>query len=38
MTAYADDDTLGRAKLTEPYGYLVKPFKSQALKTTIELH
>ncbi|MEM1172034.1 MAG: EAL domain-containing protein [Cyanobacteria bacterium P01_H01_bin.35] len=37
MTAYADDDTLGRAKLTEPYGYLVKPFKPQALKTTIEI-
>ncbi len=37
MTAYADDDTLGRAKLTEPYGYLVKPFKPQTLKTTIEI-
>ncbi len=37
MTAYADDDTLGRAKLTEPYGYLVKPFKPQSLKTTIEI-
>ncbi|OZH56156.1 hypothetical protein AFK68_00020, partial [Hydrocoleum sp. CS-953] len=37
MTAYADDDTLGRAKLTEPYGYLVKPFKPQALRTTIEI-
>ncbi|MDY7008917.1 MAG: EAL domain-containing protein [Cyanobacteriota bacterium] len=37
MTAYADDRTLGRAKLTEPYGYLVKPFKPQSLKTTIEI-
>ena len=37
MTAYADDETLGRAKSTEPYGYLVKPFKPQALKTTIEI-
>ncbi|NET43376.1 EAL domain-containing protein [Okeania sp. SIO2B3] len=37
MTAYADDNTLGRAKLTEPYGYLVKPFKPQSLKTTIEI-
>ncbi|MDJ0520005.1 MAG: EAL domain-containing protein [Trichodesmium sp. MO_231.B1] len=37
MTAYADDDTLGRAKLTEPYGYLVKPFKPQTLRTTIEI-
>lgn len=37
MTAYADDNTLSRAKLTEPYGYLVKPFKPQGLKTTIEI-
>ncbi|MGK7921816.1 MAG: EAL domain-containing protein [Trichodesmium sp.] len=37
MTAYADDHTLDRAKLTEPYGYLVKPFKPQGLKSTIEI-
>lgn len=37
MTAYVDDSTLERAKLTEPYGYLVKPFKPYDLKTTIEI-
>ena len=37
MTAYADDDTLERAKQTEPYGYLVKPFELIDLKTTIEI-
>jgi EAL domain-containing protein (putative c-di-GMP-specific phosphodiesterase class I)/AmiR/NasT family two-component response regulator len=37
MTAYADDATLGRAKVTNPYGYLTKPFKPQDLRTTIEI-
>ncbi len=37
LSAYSDNKTLGRAKLTEPSGYLTKPFKDQDLKTTIEL-
>ncbi|MBE9039643.1 response regulator [Oscillatoriales cyanobacterium LEGE 11467] len=37
ITAYADRATLDRAKETEPYGYLVKPFKSQDISTTIEM-
>lgn len=37
MTAYADDETLNRAKATHPYGYLVKPFKPHDLKTSIEI-
>ncbi|MGC1247204.1 MAG: ATP-binding protein [Spirulinaceae cyanobacterium] len=37
MTAHADDSTLDRAKRTGPYGYLVKPFKPQDTKTTIEM-
>ncbi len=27
LTAYADDNTLSKAKITEPYGYIIKPFK-----------
>lgn len=37
LTAYADDNTLARAKLTEPFGYLVKPFTKQELKASIEI-
>ncbi len=37
LTAYADDATLNRAKLTEPFGYLVKPFSQTELRTTIEV-
>ena len=37
LTAYADDDTLQRAKVTEPFGYVVKPFEERELYTTIEM-
>ncbi len=37
LTAYTDDETLNRAKLTEPYGYILKPFESRDLCTTIEI-
>jgi PAS domain S-box-containing protein len=37
LTAYADDRTLQRAKLTEPYGYLVKPYSEVELRTSIEM-
>ncbi|MHB8127069.1 MAG: response regulator [Desulfitobacteriaceae bacterium] len=37
ITAYADDDTLQRAKITEPYGYLVKPFREKELHITIDM-
>lgn len=37
LTAHTDEKTLNEAKVTGPYGYLVKPFESIELKTTIEL-
>ncbi|MBN1782403.1 response regulator [bacterium] len=37
LTAYSDDSTLERAKLTEPYGYVLKPFDERELYTTIEI-
>ncbi len=37
LTAYADEATLERAKLTEPYGYLLKPVDSRALQTVVEV-
>ncbi len=37
LTAFADGPTLERAKLTEPYGYLIKPFEERELSVTIEM-
>ena len=37
LTAYADDNTLNKAKISEPYGYILKPFKEKELQTTIEM-
>jgi len=37
LTAYADEMTLQRAKLTEPYGYLIKPFQEKELNSTIKI-
>ncbi|MDP2991277.1 MAG: response regulator, partial [Kiritimatiellota bacterium] len=37
LTAYTDDDTLRRAKVTEAFGYLLKPFEDRELRTTIEM-
>jgi PAS domain S-box-containing protein len=37
LTAHTDESTLQRAKLAEPYGYLLKPLQDRELKSTIEL-
>ncbi len=37
LTAYADDDTLEKAKITEPYGYITKPFKEKDIQTAVQM-
>jgi CheY-like chemotaxis protein len=37
LTAYADNALLDRAKLTGPYGYLIKPYDERALQSVIEM-
>ncbi|MBT3605534.1 MAG: response regulator, partial [Candidatus Latescibacteria bacterium] len=37
LTAYADQGTLDQAKITEPYGYVLKPFDERELQTAIEM-
>jgi DNA-binding LytR/AlgR family response regulator len=37
LTAYADESTLAKAKVTEPHGYILKPFKEVDIHTTIEM-
>ncbi len=36
LTAHSDTQTLNRAKITGPFGYLVKPFVDSELRSTIE--
>jgi len=37
MTAFAGDETLSRAKLSGPYGYLPKPFEAKQLNATVSI-
>ena len=37
LTAYATEEILERAKLSEPFGYLIKPVNSRELQSTIEM-
>lgn len=37
LTAYSEDATLERARLTRPYGYLIKPFSERELHATIQM-
>lgn len=37
LTGNSDSKTIERVKLTQPYGFVLKPYTGQDLKTTIEL-
>jgi PAS domain S-box-containing protein len=37
LTSYVDEDTLQQAKVTEPYGYILKPFEERELHSSIEV-
>ncbi|HJP17545.1 MAG TPA: response regulator [Nitrospinota bacterium] len=37
LTAHSDEKILERAKLTEPFGYILKPFKKGELQSNIEM-
>ena len=37
LTAYADDETIGRAKRAKPFGYIIKPYEERGLHSIIEL-
>jgi len=37
LTAYTDQPTLARARTTDPFGYIVKPFDEATLRRTIEM-
>lgn len=37
LTAHSDEATLQRAKITEPFGYILKPFEERELHTNIEM-
>lgn len=37
VTAFSDETTVKRARITEAYGYLIKPFEDRELRTAIEI-
>ena len=37
LTAFTEKNTIDRAKTTEPYGYIIKPFSAKNLETTVEI-
>lgn len=37
LSSYSDDEILERAKITEPYGYIIKPFNERELHINIEI-
>jgi len=37
LTAYSDEEILERARITEPYGYILKPFKKSEVNANIQM-
>jgi PAS domain S-box-containing protein len=37
LSAFADEPTLDRAKVTQPYGYVLKPFQERELQIVVEV-
>jgi PAS domain S-box-containing protein len=37
LSSHTDESLVDRAKFTEPFGYLVKPFRAEELRTNIEM-
>lgn len=37
LTAYSDERTLKRAKITQPFGYIIKPFEDRELHSAVEV-
>ena len=37
LTAFATDDAVTRAKVTQPFGYVLKPFAERELRTVLEI-
>lgn len=37
LTAYSDENTLRRAKITAPYGYILKPFQERELHIAVDM-
>jgi PAS domain S-box-containing protein len=37
LTAFSEESTLQRAKVTEPYGYIIKPFEDREIQSAIEM-
>jgi len=37
LTGYADEERLSRARVTDAYGYILKPFNNNELRSTIEM-
>jgi two-component system cell cycle sensor histidine kinase/response regulator CckA len=37
LTAYSDKNILKRAMITEPYGYIIKPYSERELRSAIEM-